>query len=328
MFDSGSSKPKINGFTVLPVLYPGKAIHNLYIRKHEAQKGTSASHASFPDGRTLFLVNVPPDATTRDLSHMFASCGVVERVLFGHGGTRLGGEAADAAKPYDEDEEFAGVGDTDMKGRQEDESSDSEMEQDGKTHKSRRTAVDNDEVNEPPPVTPLPTINLRQFRTTGHTAHIVFLERASISQALTLNSTAKHGRVKWPVPAPPEPPTGLAHYLALHDSLRPPLDVVKEHADTSLAAYDFLQARSAAARARETDEPIVDDDGFTLVTRGGGRKGKAAGGNVGVVTRDFQLAVQQGLQNEAAVKLNKHLKKMEKNDFYKFQVRDKKKAGE
>ncbi|KAG9002359.1 Ribosomal RNA-processing protein 7 [Tulasnella sp. JGI-2019a] len=322
MSEASSSKAKINGFTMLPIVYPGKVIHNLYIRKHEAQKGTSASHRSLPEGRTLFLVNIPPDATTRDISQVFAPCGVVETVLFGYTGTRLGGDAAEAAKPYDEQE------DTLMEKAPEAESDDSEMDDHEPGAKiARRKHADVEAAkSKPPHITPLPTTDLRQLRTTGHTAHVIFLERASISQALSLPMTAKHGRVKWPTPTASDPPIGLAHYIAQYDSLRPSLDIVKEHVDSSMAAYDFIQSQTAAARARETDEAILDDDGFTLVTRGGGRKGKAAGGGVGVVTKDFQLAVQQGVQNDTSIKLTKHLKKIQKADFYKFQVREKKKA--
>ncbi|KAG8846150.1 Ribosomal RNA-processing protein 7 [Tulasnella sp. 330] len=326
MAETSSSKTKINGFTVLPIFYPGKVIHNLYIRKHEAQNGTSMSHRALPEGRTLFLVNIPPDATTRDISQVFSSCGLVERVLFAYTGTRLGGDAAEAAKPYEGEDKVIGEPPEDDSDVSEmDDADDATLAEKCSPRRGRHDAVESSKVN-PPPITPLPTINLRQLRTTGHTAHVIFLERASISQALSLPTTAKHGRVKWPTAVAPEPPTGLAHYIAQYDSLRPSLDVVKKHVDTSMVAYDFIQSQTAAARAKEADEAIVDDDGFTLVTRGGGRKGKAAGGGVGVVTREFQLAVQQGLQNDASVKLDKHLKKIQKADFYKFQVREKKKA--
>jgi len=38
-----------------------------------------------PDGRTLFLVNVPPDATERELVLFFKHAGTVEKVVFGNG---------------------------------------------------------------------------------------------------------------------------------------------------------------------------------------------------------------------------------------------------
>src|SRR6266540_530371 len=78
----------ISGFSVIPVRYNSTATHYLYARSHFSTKGKSKQDASshqqngLPDGRTLFLVNVPPDATERDLVLFFKHAGTVERILF------------------------------------------------------------------------------------------------------------------------------------------------------------------------------------------------------------------------------------------------------
>jgi ribosomal RNA-processing protein 7 len=70
----------VAGFTVLPISYSSSSTHILYARPHIGSK--KADKNSFPDGRTLFLVNVPPDATERELILLFKQCGTVERVVF------------------------------------------------------------------------------------------------------------------------------------------------------------------------------------------------------------------------------------------------------
>ncbi|KAG8935740.1 Ribosomal RNA-processing protein 7 [Tulasnella sp. 418] len=298
----------ISGFNVLPVKYSPSVEHILYIRSHK-----SARESPLPDGRTLFVVNVPPDATARELSMLFKPCGAVERVVFG----MLGG--------LDGEEEGDITGEPNPEGLEESSSAedkDEDMEsgeEDGTQPKSKKRRISKEE--DTPKVIPLPTPPLRHFRRSGHTAHVVFLDNSSLDRALALPSKSK--KLTWPVED--NPPRGLAHYLALHDSLRPPLSAVKEHADSSLEVYDYEKANTkvalaAAASQYKMGEAIVDEDGFTLVTRSG-THGKTLGGGVGVASKKFELSVQQGLYN---VTSKKKKNPTEKEGFYRFQVREKK----
>lgn len=67
----------MRGFGVLPVRCGGKrsSTEYLYVRRHEAQ-----GDAALPAGRTLFVVNVPPDGTRGALRELFRDCGAVEAV--------------------------------------------------------------------------------------------------------------------------------------------------------------------------------------------------------------------------------------------------------
>ncbi|KAJ3186601.1 Ribosomal RNA-processing protein 7 A [Gaertneriomyces sp. JEL0708] len=65
--------------------------HQLYIRAHESRKKASTSSATVEDdeddgvlplGRTLFVVNIPADATERHLARLFRRCGRIERVVW------------------------------------------------------------------------------------------------------------------------------------------------------------------------------------------------------------------------------------------------------
>jgi ribosomal RNA-processing protein 7 len=49
-------------------------IHQLFIRPHSSRKD------SFPADRTLFVVNVPVDATQSHFDRLFRHCGVIERI--------------------------------------------------------------------------------------------------------------------------------------------------------------------------------------------------------------------------------------------------------
>jgi len=52
----------ISGFAVIPVSYDSSTTHYLYAQPQSSLKGKrNANQTTLPDGRTLFLVNVPPD---------------------------------------------------------------------------------------------------------------------------------------------------------------------------------------------------------------------------------------------------------------------------
>ena len=74
----------ISGFTVLPVIYSRDATHYMYAKAHSGggSKKSGAESKVLPTGRTLFIVNVPPDATERELVLFFKSAGTVEKVIF------------------------------------------------------------------------------------------------------------------------------------------------------------------------------------------------------------------------------------------------------
>ena len=67
---------EIHGFRVLPVTYDEGVQHYMYIRAHvSAQQDTK-----YPAGRTLFVVNIPPDATQQAMRDLFRKAGTVEAV--------------------------------------------------------------------------------------------------------------------------------------------------------------------------------------------------------------------------------------------------------
>jgi ribosomal RNA-processing protein 7 len=106
---------------------------------------------------------------------------------------------------------------------------------------------------------------------------------------------------------------------------------VRAHADSAIARFDFdLAARKAALRREskyKKGEALVDEDGFTLVVRGGAY-GQAVGGGVGVASRKFMDEYVKGVHGkESGSKRKRHKEGKEKGAFYAFQIHEKKRNG-
>ena len=319
---STSSLPTtISGFTVLPVAYSPSATHIIYARAHSVSKRQNAKgkqKEELPEGRTLFLVNVPPDATERELTVLFKSCGTIEKVVFSTGG---GSSGAEDAMDEDEEDEEEGEGEEGEEESDDEEGSGSEDEEDGHSRPKKKR-----KISEPvaPKFVPLPSVPLRTFRRTGHTAYVVFLDSSSLTRAL------KPPAKPYPWPVDRETPLGLEHYKALYSALRPPLDVVRAHADSWMEAFEHEQAKKRQESQYKKGEAIVDEDGFTLVTRGGAY-GKTLGGGVGVASKRFiNDQAEAGAATGSGSGGKRHRKKKdkkEKDTFYAFQIHEKKRKG-
>jgi len=314
-----ASPPKIADFTVLPILYSKSTKHYLYIREHVNKAHNENDTVVLPTGRTLFVVNIPPDATERELTLFFKPCGLVERVMF--------------QKDAWATEEYGPIEDSDDESKDEDEAEaeDEAMaqdEEDDSMHpRKRRRLRKNQKEKAPPQVTPLPQpdLPLRTFQHTGSSAHVIFTDASSISQALAL-STQSSGQRKWPPATGTIQPSGLAHYMALYDAQRPPLPAVKAHADTYVEVYEYNKALTRQKSKYRKGEAIVDDDGFTLVTRGGAY-GQTLGGGVGVASKRFMKDAAEGEGEKSGKRGKKKKKTHEKDNFYKFQIHERRRKG-
>ncbi|KAJ7057107.1 ribosomal RNA-processing protein 7-domain-containing protein [Mycena amicta] len=273
----------ISGFTVVPIAYGGDSTHYLYARAHTGSKKNSSK--TLPDARTLFLVNVPPDATERELVLFFKSSGTVERVVFD-------GDAPQEELDVDSDNEE----------QEAEEQQPDEVEEMQPARKRRKLTG---KKNTKPTIVPLPSPALRRLRGTGRTAHVVFLDQSSVDRALLASSTPR----PWPLS---EEPSGLGHYMARYDAARPPLDSVRAHADSAMELFEYELRQTKQQSKYHKGEDIVDEDGFTLVTRGGAY-GKNLGGGVGVASKKFQET------GETTTRQRKKETK-EKKNFYAFQL--------
>jgi ribosomal RNA-processing protein 7 len=171
-----------------------------------------------------------------------------------------------------------------------------------------------------PSVTPLPSLNPREqgYGTSGnHIAYITYLDQISLTKAMSYSGSAISLK-KYNTE-----PTGLQYYTSLHSTLRPSHVDVKAFADSSMERYDRLQSLLLSSRARQKGAgALVDEDGFTVVVRGGrygrtGGRGDEGKGSSGVGVAKRGLAPKE-LKGGAA----------ELTDFYKFQKVDRKRKGE
>ncbi|CCM02318.1 uncharacterized protein FIBRA_04410 [Fibroporia radiculosa] len=300
MAQTSSLPTSIAGFTPIPVSYSQSSIHILYARahtgSHKPKSNAKGKNVDLPDARTLFLVNVPVDATERELTLFFKSCGTVERIVF-HG-------EGDGAEVPEEESESEGEGEEGSNAG-EDADDTAPEERPRKKRKTGKDAV--------PQIVPLPSVELRKFRCTGRSAHIIFLDDTSLSRALQQPSRPKPWQIDQSAPM------GLSHYRALYDSLRPPLDVVRAHADSYMELFEHEQAKKRQESKYRMGEAVVDEDGFTLVTRGGAY-GKTLGGGVGVASKKFQGNTESGGKRARRNKKEKG----ENDNFYAFQIHEKK----
>jgi ribosomal RNA-processing protein 7 len=150
----------------------------------------------------------------------------------------------------------------------------------------------------------------RELHRSGATAIVTFMDQASAQLAIKeAKKAVKSGKqISWDALVKDQtPPLGSARYLA-HQRLRyPDPELLQMSVDNYMAA--FAAAEAERARQRLQARSVPDADGFITVTRGG-RTGPAR-------------------EDEARAKdeeLKKREKERVKEDFYRFQVREKRKA--
>lgn len=157
----------------------------------------------------------------------------------------------------------------------------------------------------------LPEVWDRELHRSGGTAVVRFVDQASAQVALREAKRAiKNGKdITWGAGLEGKlPPLGSARYLAHHKLRYPDPAVLQESVDNFMEAFSAQEAERTRQLAKQRSMP--DEDGFVTVTRGG-RVGPA--------------------REEEAKAKEEELKKREKNrvkdDFYRFQVREKKKEA-
>ena len=178
-----------------------------------------------------------------------------------------------------------------------------------KKGKKRKRGVDDTSTETGEEVGLLPEVWEREVHRSGGTAVVRFVDRQSAERALReARRAVKNGReIIWGAGVEHRlPPLGSARYLSHHKLRYPDPAVLQSSTDAFMAAFSAQEAERAQQLARQRSLP--DDDGFVTVTRGG-RTGSA--------------------REEEAKAKEEDLKKREKNrvkdDFYRFQVREKKK---
>lgn len=318
---SRSSKPKttstpttVSDFTILPLTLPSVALpeiyadanHYLYIKPH------APSHPTASADRSLFIANVPIDASESNIRALFA-----EQL----GGSRVESVEFDSAVPA-----VAGV----KRWRDINKGGDAQGEARGKKRKRDEDIVAEGVVEDKE--SRLPQIWPGELRASGGTAVVVFVDERSAKGALReVQRVVKEGRsVRWVEGEG----LGLQRKCTLaidlkgfdleirfdaneilgyekHHALKYP---PKEALQSSINAYltQFNRAEIARNRLRSKQRSVPDEDGFITVVRGG-RTGPAR--------------LEEAEKKKAELEERKK-KNGVKDDFYRFQTREKRKEAE
>ena len=167
---------------------------------------------------------------------------------------------------------------------------------------------------EGPEVGQLPEVWDRPLHRSGSTAVVTFVDKPSADLVLReARWAAKTGKtISWPGSAErTAPPLGHARYLTHHALRYPDPALLQSSVDAYMSAFSAREAAHAKERARLASIP--DADGFITVTRGAkvAPKGEEGGG--------------EEAKEERARKRDKKEKKRIGEDFYRFQVREKRK---
>jgi len=228
-----------NEYLVLPLSLPAtssgapEATHILYLRRHQPRIPTPN------DNRTLFVSNLPADATDIHLRTLFSSLGGgrVESVSFG-------------------DSVPASVASTAVV----------------TTNKKRKrtTTTPGDEAAPTAAVAEINTWD-RSLHRSGTNGLVVFVDNASCVG--TLRAIDKRRKSKsapppvWGNDVAGAPALGIARYAAHHRLRFPTSTQLQASVDAFMAA--FGEAEKAAKLQAAKRRTVVDEDGFVTVTRGG-----------------------------------------------------------
>lgn len=275
--------------------------HYLYIKTHEPSAYTATAE------RSLFVANVPIDASESNIRALFA-----EQL----GGARVESVEFDASVP---------ARPLHKRWKQDRRGDEDEGEQRGKKRKRNDTEVVAEGVVEDEE-SALPALWGSEVRRSGSAAIVVFVDKRSARGALKeVQSAAKSGRtVSWKsgsglgverkfprsfekkVKHANTPPGYKSHIALTHPST--------SALQSSINAYlsQFTSLEQTRAKLLKHARTVPDEDGFVTVTRGG-RSGPA--------------------RQEEAEKKQAELEERRKNngvkdDFYRFQNREKRKEAE
>ena len=281
---------RVSDYYVLPLRLPPhpalhfEATHYIYFKPHTTSVPTAES------SRSLFLVNIPIDSTVTHLKHLFSKqiglpAGRIADVVFNETPTKKKTLPASAAL--------------------------------GKTSKKRKRGSEEEAVLEIEST--LPSVWDRETYTSGSTAVVIFVDRASLDAAVKAtrafsskgnkvtwgdgitNKTTKLGSYRKRCICVPSSTKTRSGYLA-HASLTfPSRDSLLSAVNNYMTIFNSNQEVAAKSLARKRSMP--DEDGFVTVTRGGR--------NAAARMEDAQESLERQKERQKGL-----------NDFYRFQGRE------
>ncbi|KAF9383648.1 Ribosomal RNA-processing protein 7 [Podila verticillata] len=288
---TSTSLDQISNFHILPIHMPAltstssaykNIIHYLYFKKHESPKADPKT----PKDRTLFVLNVPVDATEDHFRDLFKPYGRIAAVHF-----------------------ISRIRDTSL--------TKEEREHQEELERLEREALAEEEANTGKKGAKKGKKNAkvedhhhhhhRTLYASGSHAYVVFLEEQELAKALTM----KRKKRSWIDSGSEDTKLtslGVSKWIQEYHHKRPAPAALQTKVDDYMDKFERSEYEAEqAALARHN---VMDEDGFTLVTSAKGTKGANSDGVISI----------------KAVKAEdvKHIKpkKKELQDFYRFQMRE------
>ncbi|RKP07016.1 ribosomal RNA-processing protein 7-domain-containing protein [Thamnocephalis sphaerospora] len=288
----------IDGFQVLPIQVPAATgdddvAHYVYLKRHQAPTTLMEDENRVSEAkRTLFVLNLPVDATEADVRHWLRDAGAIEDVRFHtlehwQEMYAMSGEEAESqgAKPM-----LAKKGK--LKGR-------AATAAAAAAHKGTWSLGE------------IAATSLRPLLDAGSYAHVIFLEPLGLDRALGLTERARRWRDEPTMAKSKEQlPLGLARYQQAYALSRPNPDELEKRANAYILAHE--------ERKREEEERIAatlnlpDEDGFITVRRVHRKRGNTDGK---VTVKAIRPEQAQRLAPTGG-------KGKDVQDFYRFQQRE------
>ncbi|KAB5577688.1 ribosomal RNA-processing protein 7-domain-containing protein [Coniochaeta sp. 2T2.1] len=284
-----SSRQTIGDFSILPISIPGVPSYPKPTTHHIYLRRNAPKIPTPDDSRSLFIINAPADSTHLHFRSLFTSllgAGRFESVTF-EDEHKAASQALVDLLPA----QAARLASHSKKRKREDEEA-----QHAKEEETAR----------------LPDPWSRPLRRSGGTAVVVLADETSVEKALkAIAKAAKSGKYPvWGTGVPEQNRTLGSSWVKAHVRLTYPDKATVEAAvDAFFTVYNRREKEAAELAKRLRNEP--DEDGFVTVTRGGSRTAPAK--------REEAEEARRKMVEKA------EKKREELSDFYRFQMRERKK---
>ncbi|KAF8951836.1 Ribosomal RNA-processing protein 7, partial [Entomortierella lignicola] len=295
---SSSQLDEIANFYILPLHMPAistshssptykNVLHYLYFKKHESPK----QDAKTPKDRTLFLLNIPVDATESHIRELFKPYGRVASVHFLNR-VRDNNLTKEEREQQEELERL----------EREAEAIEEAKNTKGKKGNKKQPSTSSTETTQD---------QRRKLFATGSQAYVVFLEEQELVKVLNMKKKKRSwintGADATPADAAKLSSLGVAKWLNDYHRMRPNHSALQIKVDDYMDKFERSEYEAQQAALARLN--VMDDDGFTLVTRAG-NKGYNTDGVIKV----------QAIKAEEVKNIKP--KKKELQDFYRFQMRE------
>ncbi|KAF9186929.1 Ribosomal RNA-processing protein 7 [Haplosporangium sp. Z 767] len=261
-------------------------LHYLYFKKHESPK----EDAKTPKDRTLFMINIPVDATESHFRELFKPYGRVVSVHFTNRvrDTNMTKEEREQQEELERLEHEAAMQEAEMINKAKGKKGSKKQQQVPEMDEHRRTLF-----------------------ATGSQAYIVFLEEQELTKALAMKrkkrSWINTGDDATAADQAKLSSLGVSKWINEYHTKRPQHSTLQSKVDEYMEKFERSEYEAQQAALARLN--VMDDDGFTLVTRAG-----AKGANTDGVIKITAIKAED-------VK-NIKPKKKELQDFYRFQMRE------